>query len=326
MRALVTGSAGHLGEALVRTLRGAGHDVISLDIADSAFTTEVGSVADRAVVSRCMRGVQAVFHAATLHKPHVATHSRQAFIDTNVTGTLNLLEEAVSAGVGSFVFTSSTSVFGDALAPPRGAPAAWITEAVAPVPRNIYGATKSAAEDLCQLFHRNQGLSCVVLRTARFFLDEDDNRNVRSCYADANVKANEFLYRRADIEDVVTAHLRAADQAPALGFRKYIISATTPFQPGDLQALRDDAPAVLKRRVPAYEAEFGRRGWSMFPGIGRVYVNDLARRELGWRPRYDFNVILEQLRAGEAAGSPLARAIGSRRYHAEVFADGPYPV
>ncbi len=313
MRALVTGSAGHLGEALVRTLRGAGHDVISLDIADSAFTTEVGSVADRAVVSRCMRGVQAVFHAATLHKPHVATHSRQAFIDTNVTGTLNLLEEAVSAGVGSFVFTSSTSVFGDALAPPRGAPAAWITEAVAPVPRNIYGATKSAAEDLCQLFHRNQGLSCVVLRTARFFLDEDDNRN-------------EFLYRRADIEDVVTAHLRAADQAPALGFRKYIISATTPFQPGDLQALRDDAPAVLKRRVPAYEAEFGRRGWSMFPGIGRVYVNDLARRELGWRPRYDFNVILEQLRAGEAAGSPLARAIGSRRYHAEVFADGPYPV
>ena len=326
MRALVTGSAGHLGEALVRTLRGAGHDVVSLDIADSAFTTEVGSVADRAVVSRCMRGVQAVFHAATLHKPHVATHSRQAFIDTNVTGTLNLLEEAVSAGVGSFVFTSSTSVFGDALAPPRGAPAAWITEAVAPVPRNIYGATKSAAEDLCQLFHRNQGLSCVVLRTARFFLDEDDNRNVRSCYADANIKANEFLYRRADIEDVVTAHLLAADQAPALGFRKYIISATTPFQPGDLQALRDDAPAVLKRRVPAYEAEFGRRGWSMFPGIGRVYVNDLARRELGWRPRYDFNVILEQLRAGEAAGSPLARAIGSRRYHAEVFADGPYPV
>ena len=326
MRALVTGSAGHLGEALVRTLRGAGHDVISLDIADSAFTTEVGSVADRAVVSRCMRGVQAVFHAATLHKPHVATHSRQAFIDTNVTGTLNLLEEAVSAGVGSFVFTSSTSVFGDALAPPRGAPAAWITEAVAPVPRNIYGATKSAAEDLCQLFHRNQGLSCVVLRTARFFLDEDDNRNVRSCYADANVKANEFLYRRADIEDVVTAHLLAADQAPALGFRKYIISATTPFHPVDLQALRDDAPAVLKRRVPAYEAEFGRRGWSMFPGIGRVYVNDLARRELGWRPRYDFNVILEQLRAGEAAGSPLARAIGSRRYHAEVFADGPYPV
>ena len=326
MRALVTGSAGHLGEALVRTLRDAGHEVVSLDIADSAFTTQVGSVADRAVVSRCLRGVETVFHAATLHKPHVATHSRQAFVDTNVTGTLNLLEEAVSAGVTSFVFTSSTSVFGDALAPPAGAPAAWITEDVAPVPRNIYGATKSAAEDLCRLFHRNQRLNCVVLRTARIFLDEDDNRDIRGRYADANVKANEFLYRRVDIEDVVSAHLLAAERAPALGFRRYIVSATTPFQRGDLQALRDDAPAVVQRYVPAYEAGYERLGWSMFHGIGRVYVNALARRDLGWRPKYDFSAIVEQLRAGEDAGSPLSRAVGSKLYHAETFADGPYPV
>ena len=47
-----------------------------------------------------MAGVQAVFHTATLHKPHVATHSRQDFVATNITGTLNLLEEAVAAGVG----------------------------------------------------------------------------------------------------------------------------------------------------------------------------------------------------------------------------------
>ena len=103
-----------------------------------------------------MAGVEAVLHAATLHKPHVATHSRQEFVDTNVTGTLNLLEEAAAAGVGAFVFTSTTSVFGDALVPPPGAPAAWITEDVVPVPKNIYGVTKVAAEDLCQLFHRNQ--------------------------------------------------------------------------------------------------------------------------------------------------------------------------
>ena len=123
-----------------------------------------------------MRGVQAVFHAATLHKPHVATHSRQDFVDTNITGTLNLLEEAATAGVESFVFTSTTSVFGDALVPPAGAPAAWVTEDVTPVPKNIYGVTKAAAEDLCQLFHRNQGLACIVLRTSRFFPEEDDNK------------------------------------------------------------------------------------------------------------------------------------------------------
>jgi UDP-glucose 4-epimerase len=156
MRVLVTGSAGHLSEALVRSLRDAQHEVIGLDMLPSPYTTDIGSIVDRACVRRCMDGVQAVFHAATLHKPHVATHRRQDFVDTNITGTLNLLEEA-AAGVASFVFTSTTSVFGDALVPPPGAPAAWVTEEVRPVPRNIYGVTKAVAEDLCQLFHRNHG-------------------------------------------------------------------------------------------------------------------------------------------------------------------------
>src|SRR6202023_4190507 len=237
-------------------------------------------------VRRCMSGVQSVFHAATLHKPHVATHSRQAFIDTNVTGTLNLLEEAVAAGVGAFVYTSTTSVFGGALIPPAGAPAAWITEDVTPIPKNIYGVTKAAAEDLCQLFCRNQRLPCIVLRTSRFFPEEDDNQEVRDGYSDDNVKANEFLYRRVEIEDVVTAHLLAAERAPAIGFRKYVISATTPFLREDLADLRLDAPSVVRRRVPAYEAEYQRRGWKMFPSIGRVYANERARTELGRAPRH----------------------------------------
>src|ERR1700751_3674760 len=173
MKVLVTGSSGHLGEALVRTLRELQYEVIGLDILESPFTTHTGSITDRSRVHRCMSGVQAAFHAATLHKPHVATHSRQDFINTNIAGTLNLLEEAAAASVGSFVYTSTTSVFGDALVPPAGAPAAWVTEEVRPVPKNIYGVTKAAAEDLCQLFHRNQGLPCVVLRTAHFFPEED---------------------------------------------------------------------------------------------------------------------------------------------------------
>ncbi len=232
----------------------------------------------------------------------------------------------MAARVGSFVYTSTTSVFGDALAPPAGAPCAWINEEVTPVPKNIYGVTKRAAEDLCQLFHRNQRLACLVLRTARFFPDPDDDRDVRAAYADDNVKANEFLYRRADVEDVVSAHLLAAERAPALGFGKYIISATSPFQTEDLAELRVDAPAVVRRRVPEYADEYKRRGWKMLPCIGRVYVNDLARRDLGWQPEYDFKAVVERLRSGEDPRSPLAQAIRSRGYHAEVFAHGPYPV
>lgn len=326
MKFLVTGSSGHLGEALVRTLRKLDHEVVGLDIIASPFTTRVGSVTDRACVRRCMHGVQAVLHAATLHKPHVATHSRQDFVDTNITGTLNLLEEAVAAGVPSFVHTSTTSVFGDALVPPAGAPAAWVTEEISPIPKNIYGVTKAVAEDLCQVFHRNNALACIVLRTSRFFPEPDDDKRVREAYADDNSKANEYLFRRVDIEDVVSAHLLAAERAPAGGFRRYVISATTPFSPGDLPELRADAARVARHYVPDYQKEYARRGWKMVPGIDRVYVNGRARRELGWQPRYDFKLIIDRLRAGEDIRSPLARLVGSKGYHAERFAEGPYPV
>jgi len=130
MTMLVTGSSGHLGEALVRTLRDLGHEVIGLDVREGQFTDQIGTITDRSCVRRCIAGARTVFHASALHKPHVATHSRQDFVDTNITGTLNLLEEATSAGTESFVFTSTTSVFGEALVPPVGAAAAWLTEDV----------------------------------------------------------------------------------------------------------------------------------------------------------------------------------------------------
>src|SRR6202048_2808517 len=326
MRVLVTGSAGHLAEAMGRTLKDLKHEVVGLDILDSPFTTQVGSITDRSCVRRCMTGVQVVFQAATLHKPHVVTHSRQDFVDTNITGTLNLLEESVAAGVESSVLTSTTSVFGDALVPPVGAPAAWVTEDVTAIPKNIYGVTKAAAEDLCQLFHRNHGLACIVLRTSRFFPEVDDNRVVRETYADDNLKANEYLFRRVDIEDVVSAHVLAANRAPAIGFCRYIISATTPFLPDDLRDLRTDGPLVVRRRVPGYEAEDQRRGWKMFPSIERVFVNDRARNDLGWKPRFDFAAVIESLKAEDDPRSPLARIIGSKGYHAEAFAEGPYPI
>jgi UDP-glucose 4-epimerase len=325
MRILITGSSGHLGEALVRTLRQSPHEVVGLDCVPSAFTTNVGSIVDPEVVRRCVAGVDAVIHTATLHKPHVETHSKQAFIDTNIAGTLNLLDASVAAGVAAFVFTSTTSAFGGAMTPPEGAPAVWVTEDLPPVPKNIYGVTKTAAEDLCALHHRLHGLACIVLRTSRFFPEEDDNAMLRGAYADANVKANEYLNRRVEIQDVVDAHLLALERAQSIGFGKYIISATTPFTPDELHELRHNAIAVVGRHVPEYVQEYARRGWKMFPRIDRVYVNERARRELGWRPRYDFRKVVECLKEGDAPWSELARAVGAKGYHDPALVKGSYP-
>ena len=208
--------------------------------------------------------------------------------------------------------------------PVPGDPAAWITEGVRPVPRNIYGATKVAAEDLCELVHRDHGLPVLILRTSRFFPEGDDRDDVRAAYEDLNLKVNELLYRRVDLEDVVSVHRLAIDVAPELGFGRYIISATTPFEPADCAELRADAAAVVRRRVPGYEEVYARRGWRMFDSIERVYDSALAREQLGWVPRHDFAAAIDALAAGEDPRSELARAVGAKGYHA--VSTGPYTV
>jgi nucleoside-diphosphate-sugar epimerase len=326
MRMLVTGSAGHLGEGLVRTLRERGHQAIGLDLLPSAFTDHVGSVNDHDLVRKCLRGVDLVLHAATLHKPHVATHSRHEFVDTNIAGTLSILEAALEGGVSGVVFSSTTSAFGRALSPAGGQPAAWVDEDVDSIPRNIYGVTKKAAEDLCELFSTSRRLPCIVLRIARFFPEADDDRELRRQYDDLNLKVNEYLYRRVDLADAVDAHILAAERIREIGFGRYVVSATSPFEPRHLAQLRTDAPGVVRTLFPDYEATYRERGWRMLPDIDRVYVNRRARTDLGWTPRYDFRFVLDCVRRGDEVFSPLARTVGSKGYHPQSFEEGPYPV
>jgi len=326
MNILITGSAGHLGEALVRSFSAKGHQAFGVDLKDSEFTTHVGSIVDADFVEQCIKGMDAVLHAATLHKPHVATHSRQDFVDTNITGTLNLLEAAVAAGVKAFVYTSTTSTFGDSMRPQPGEPAVWVTEDLPSRHKNIYGLTKTCAEGLCQLFSRNMSLPCIVLRTSRFFPEDDDDSNRRAAFEADNLKVNELLFRRVDIEDIVSAHELAIDKAPQLGFDRFIISAPTPFHRVDAAELVSNAPAVVKRYLPNYVSVYQSRGWTMFPSIGRVYDSSHACETLGWRPEFTFGRALKRLSEGRDYQSELARSVGSKGYHDVVFEDGPFPV
>lgn len=156
----------------------------------------------------------------------------------------------------------------------------------------------------------------MILRTSRFFPEPDDDPEIRGDYEDANIKVNELLYRRVDVEDAAVAHCLALEVAPSIEFGTFIVSATTPFTPEDLAELRTDAALVVRHKFPQCEEIFAQRGWKLFPVIDRVYVNGRARQTLGWSPRYDFEYALSQLAVGREPQSPLALEIGAKGYHA----------
>ena len=314
MQVLVTGSSGHLGEGIVRTLRARGDGVVAVDVRASEFTTHVVSVCDFALLRSLMRDVEVVIHAAGLHKRHLATHAPHRFVETNVAGTLAVLEAALAERVSAVVFTSTTSVYGGAMKPGAGEHAIWVDEGLPCVPKNIYGASKKAAEDLCELYARSKGLACVVLRVGRFYPEAEPPDSLDDAANDLNHKVNDYLYRRVDLEDAVTAHLLAAEHAHRLGFGRYIVSGSSPFHRYDLPLLRNNAAAVVTKLFPGCSDLYGHRGWSLPSGIDRVYSNARARDELGWAPRLDFLELLERLRRGGELFSALARDVGSKGY------------
>jgi len=304
MRILVTGSSGWLGQTLVPRLRRDGHHVVGLDPVASQTTDIVGSVGDRALVRAAMRdfAVDAVVHAGALHQPNLVTHRNSDFVAVNIDGTLNLLEESVSPGskVDRFVFTSTTSLMISQEIrtglPRRAGRAVWITEDMTPLlPRNIYGVTKLSAEHLCRLFHLRHALPIVVLRTSRFFPEEDDMAHTLA-QSGPNTKANELLYRRLTVEDAAESHVAALARAPELGFDTFIISAKTPFAPDDCEELIADAPAVVRRYFPSYPDIYARLRWTMFASIDRVYDAGRAATRLGFVCRTGFAEMLEELR------------------------------
>ena len=297
MDILLTGAAGWLGRFLKPMLEAAGHRACGLDVAASPWTDVMGSVADRPLVDHLFaeRRFDAVIHSGALHKPDIARYPAQAFVDVNVTGTLNLLEAAQAAGASRFVFTSTTSLMiSQAIREGKAGEAAWLDESSGPlIPRNIYGVTKLAAEGLCRVASADHGLPCIVLRTGRFFPEDDDTLTEPS---GENLKANEFLNRRLTVEDAAAAHLAALDKAPEIGFGLYIVSAPPPFDRADAGALATDAAAVIARRFPDAPRLYAERGWSLPAMIDRVYDSRRIERELGFRFKTDFAAILAALR------------------------------
>lgn len=299
MKILVTGSSGWLGRYLIPLLERAGHTPLGLDVVPSEWTSILASVADASAVENAFaeHNFDAVIHAAALHKPDIARYPQQAFIDVNVTGTLNLLEAAAKRAGTRFIFTSTTSLMiSQSIRDEQSDEAIWLDENHGPIePRNIYGVTKLAAEALCRQHHTERDLPVIILRTSRFFPEEDDTHRQLS---GANMKANEFLNRRATVEDMARAHLTALERAPDIGFGLYLVSAPTPFARGQTRRLKQDAASVIRDIYPKVEAIYNKAGWTLPQSLGRVYDGTRICRDLGFEYETTFADVLHALEAG----------------------------
>jgi UDP-glucose 4-epimerase len=278
MRILITGSSGQLGATIAERLA-VEHELIGIDRIPGKWTQHIVDISNRTTLFYLAKGMDAIIHIASLHHPHLATHSQQSFIETNVTGTLNLLEAGLQAGIQRFVYTSTTSLYGRAMVSSNQA--VWVTEKLQPRPRDIYDHTKIMAEKLCYHFALHMGLPAICLRVGRFFAQSPD------------VLAIYRLYRGVDVRDAAAAHVLAVTNQQ-IHCDTFNIAARSPFQQSDTAQLFRNAPAVLHRYIPDIDQLLARYNWQLPAKIDRIYVIEKAEQILGYRPAHNFSEFIEE--------------------------------
>ena len=183
--------------------------------------------------------------------------------------------------------TSTTALYGYANGELDLSRAVWIDETTNSLPRTIYHRTKLAAEAVV----RDAASFDMMVRVLR----------LSRCYPEpADVMAAYRLHRGVDARDVAEAH-RLAIRRRGDPFELFVVSAPTPFEPSDIQALRSDAEAIIRKRAPDVAELFDRRGWSLPRMIDRVYDPAVAMRALRWRACYGPTEVATQLDAQDVA-------------------------
>lgn len=293
MTALVTGAAGFIGSHLAEALARTGEEVVALDAftpyydvtakqANAASVEDAGCRFVRADLrdadlDALLAGVRIVYHQAA--QPGVRASWDHRFADYathNVLGTQRLLEAARHAGIERFVYASSSSIYGNALAHPT-------REEAVPAPFSPYGVTKLAAEHLCRAYAQNFGLSTVSLRYFTVYgprqrPDMSIHRLIEAAmtgqafplFGDGS-QVREFTY----VGDVVAANL-AAGQAPLTPGETCNVAGGSEISLLDLIHLVadvSDRPIALDQR-PVEPGDVRRNGGA----------TDRARSSLGWAP------------------------------------------
>lgn len=290
MKVLVTGSAGRVGRAIYIKLMQQ-HRVVGIDKTPCSTVDFVGDIRDMDLLADALKGVDVIVHTAALHAPHVGLLPDSEFEEINVNATELLALEGLKQGVKHFIFTSTTALYGHASTP--AGTAGWVNEQVKPQPKTVYHRSKIAAEQLLENIANLFNLPVTVLQMSRCFPERADRMAVYR------------LSRGIDFRDVASAHACAIDKRLS-GFRRYIISGRTPFNPSSCECLYLDAESVIRESAPKLAQEFIGRGWTLPKSLDRIYDSTLAQTELGWQPKYGFEAVLNMLDSELAEVLPVS--------------------
>ena len=297
---LVTGGAGFIGSSIARALADRGDRVRVLDDFSSGRRENLeglpqievveGDILDADCLARAVEGVSVIFHEAAIPSVPRSISDPMPTNDTNVTGTLRVLQAARRSGASRVVYAASSSAYGDTPTLPK-------VETMPTAPLSPYAVSKLAGELYCRSFYHVYGLEAVCLRYFNVFGPRQDPKSQYAAVIPRFVTAalgrqtaivhgdgeqsRDFCF----IENVVSANLKAAEARDAPG-RAFNIACG--------QAVSLNAVLNLLEQILGHRIE--RRHDAAQVGDVRHSLADIssARAILGYEPRVDFREGLQR--------------------------------
>lgn len=298
MNILITGADGFIGSHLTEALVRAGHNVRAFVLYNSfnswgwldhcapdvqgRFETFSGDIRDPHGVKVAMRGCDAVLHLAALIAIPYSYHSPDTYVETNIKGTLNVLQAARELGVQRLIHTSTSEVYGTARYVP-------INEEHPLQGQSPYSATKIAADQLAYSFFASFNIPVVIARPFNTYGPRQSARAViptiitqiakgrRTIKLGAVSPTRDFNY----VQDTVGAFIAALESDRGVG---EVINFGSDFEisVGETAALIADVMGV-DLEITTDEARLRPTGSE----VERLWAsNDKARELFGWRPAY----------------------------------------